>query len=261
MQIAQKIQDVGGYINAYTSFDRTVFWIDVPKDGVATALDILADAMMNSTLPPEEYQKEQEVIRREFAMGMDDPDRMAGLLLFATAYQRHPYRFPVIGEIEIYNQLTQEQVMQYYKTRYVPNNLTFIVVGDVDAQKVRQQLIELFKPYPEKSLKPVFIPAEPPQLGRREVHQEFPTELTHLSLAWHIPEVTNPDVPALDLLSTILGDGRSSRLYRRVREEAGLAFHIAAFSYTPGDPGLFGIDATLDPKKREAAEQLVLQDR
>src|SRR5881398_2968282 len=258
-QIAQSIQDVGGYINAYTSFDRTVFWIDVPKDGVATALDVLADAMMNSTLPPEEYRKEQEVIRREFAMGMDDPDRMAGLLLFATAYQRHPYRFPVIGEIEIYNQLTQEQVMQYYKTRYVPNNLTFVVVGDVDAEKVRQQIAGLFKAYPEKSLKPVFIPAEPSQLGRREVHKEFATELTHLSLAWHIPEVTNPDVPALDLLSTILGDGRSSRLYRRVREEAGLAFGISAFSYTPGDPGLFGIDATLDPKKREAAEQLALQ--
>ena len=257
-EIAQKIQDVGGYINAYTSFDRTVFWIDVPKDGVATALGVLTDAMMNSTLPPEEYRKEQEVIRREFAMGMDDPDRVAGLLLFGTAYQRHPYRFPVIGEIEIYNQLTQEQVMQYYKTRYVPNNLTFIVAGDVDAEKVRQQLTELSAPYPEKSLKPVFIPAEPPQLGRREVHREFPTELTHLSLAWHIPEVTNPDVPALDLLSTILGDGRSSRLYRRVREEAGLAFGIGAFSYTPGDPGLFGIDATVDPKKREAAEQLVM---
>ena len=258
-EIAQKIQDVGGYINAYTSFDRTVFWIDVPKDGVSTALEILTDAMMNSTLPPEEYQKEQEVIRREFAMNQDEPDRVATLLLFATAYQRHPYRFPVIGEMEIYNQLTQEQVMQYYKTRYVPNNLTFLVVGDVDAQKVRQQLTESFKPYSEKSLQPVFVPAEPPQLGRREVHQEFATELTHLSLAWHIPEVTNPDVPALDLVSTVLGDGRSSRLYRRVREEAGLAFGISAFSYTPGDPGLFGIDATVDPKKRDAAEQLALR--
>src|ERR1700751_1889772 len=257
--IAQKMQDVGGYINAYTSFDRTVFWIDVPKDGVATALDVLADAMMNSTLPPQEYQKEQEVIRREFAMGMDDPDRVAGLLLFATAYQRHPYHFPVIGELEIYTQLTQQQVMQYYKTRYVPNNLTFVVVGDVDAEKVRQQIAELFKTYPEKSLKPLFIPTEPPQLGRREVNQEFATELTHLSMAWHIPELTNPDVPALDLLSTVLGDGRSSRLYRRVREEAGLAFSVSAFSYTPGDPGLFGIDATVDPKKRESAEQLALR--
>src|SRR5438034_489701 len=186
-EIAQRIQDVGGYINAYTSFDRTVFWIDVPKDGVATALDVLADAMMNSTLPPEEYQKEQEVIRREFAMGMDDPDRMAGLLLFATAYERHPYRFPVIGELEIYNQLTQEQVMQYYKTRYVPNNLTFVIVGDVDAEKVRQQLAELFKSYPEKSIKQQLIPTQPPQHGQPELHQQFPTHLTHLSLPCHIP--------------------------------------------------------------------------
>jgi zinc protease len=257
--IAQKIQDVGGYINAYTSFDRTVFWIDVPKDGVITALSVLSDAMMNSTLPPEEYGKEQEVIRREFAMGMDDPDRMTSQLLFATAYQRHPYRLPVIGEMGIYNQLTQEQVMQYYKTRYVPNNLTFVVVGDVDAEKVRQQLADFFKDYPEKSLKPVFIPDEPPQLGRREVHNEFATELTRLSLAWHIPEITHPDVPALDLLSTILGDGRSSRLYRRVREEAGLAFGVGAFSYTPGDPGMFGVDATVDPKKREEAQQLIFK--
>jgi zinc protease len=257
--IAQQIQDVGGYINAYTSFDRTVFWIDVPREGVATALDVLADAMMNSTLPPAEYLKEQEVIRREFAMNLDDPDRMTGQLLFATAYQRHPYRLPVIGQMEIYNQLTQEQVMQYYKARYVPNNLTFVVAGDVDPEKVHEQLADFFKAYPEKSLKPVFIPEEPPQLGRREVHNEFATELTRLSLAWHIPELTHPDVPALDVLSTILGDGRSSRLYRRVREEAGLAFGVSAFSYTPGDPGLFGIDATVDPKKREGAEQLILQ--
>src|SRR3954466_15270358 len=130
--IAQKIQDVGGYINAYTSFDRTVFWIDVPKDGVSVAIDVLADTMMNSTLPTEEYAKEQEVIRREFAMGMDDPDRMAGQLLFATAFQRHPYRLPVIGLIDVFDQLSRDEVMQYYRARHVPNNLTFIVVGDVD---------------------------------------------------------------------------------------------------------------------------------
>ena len=257
--IAQKIQDVGGYINAYTSFDRTVFWIDVPKDGVATALDVLSDAVMNSTLPMEEYAKEQEVIRREFAMSMDDPDRMAGHLLFKTAYHKHPYRLPVIGELGVFNQLTHQDVMQYYKTRYVPNNLTFLVVGDVDSEKTREQIASFFNAYPEKSLQPTFIPQEPPQLGRREAHEEFPTELTRLSLTWHIPEITHPDVPALDLLSTILGDGRSSRLYRRVREESGLAFGVSAFSYTPGDPGLFGIDATAEPDKRVAVQNLALQ--
>src|SRR2546421_5554493 len=146
--IAQKIQDVGGYINAYTSFDRTVFWIDAPKDGTSIALEVLADAMMNSTLPVEEYAKEQEVIRREFAMGMDDPDRMAGQLLFATAYQRHPYRLPVIGLLDVFNQLTRDQVVEYYRSRYVPNNLTFIVVGDIEPDAVCQQLDNFFHDHP-----------------------------------------------------------------------------------------------------------------
>jgi zinc protease len=91
-EFAHKVQDQGGYINAYTSYDRTVYWIDIPSKGVSAALDLLADAMMNSTLPPLEYRKEQEVIRREFAMGYDDPDRMASLQLMAAAYQVHPYR-------------------------------------------------------------------------------------------------------------------------------------------------------------------------
>src|SRR5256886_1445022 len=137
--------------------------------------------------------------------------------------------------------------------------MVFRGAGDVEEKRGRKRWRNFLKPCRENSLKPVFFPGEPPQLGRREVRQEFATELTHLSLTWHIPEVTSPDVPALDLLSTILGDGRSSRLYRRVREEAGLAFSISAFSYTPGDPGLFGIDATVDPKKRDAAEQLALR--
>ena len=258
-EIAQKIQDVGGYINAYTSFDHTVFWIDLPKDGVGSALDILADAMMNSTLPTEEYGKEQEVIRREFAMGLDDPDRTITQLLFATAFQQHPYRFPVIGLIDIYNQLGQEQVMQYYKRRYVPNNLTFVIVGHVDAAKIRQDLERLFKDYRAQSLQPIYIPPEPKQLGRRELHNEFATELTHLAMAWHVPEIAHPDVPALDVLAVILGEGRSSRLYRQVREEAGLAFGIEAFSYTPGEPGLLGVDAISAPQNREATQQLILQ--
>ena len=251
--IAQAVQNAGGYINAYTSFDRTVYWIDTPAKGVATALDILADAMLHSTLPPEEYGKEQEVIRREFAMGQDDPDRVSSHLLFATAFRQHPYRHPVIGHLDVYNRLTREDVLAYYKARYVPNNLFFVVVGDVDAQAVYEQVAAAFEKAPRQALPPVYIPQEPPQLGRREEHIAFPTELTRLEIAWHTPEITHPDVPALDLLALILGDGRSSRLYRRVREERALVHGIHAWCYTPGQPGLFGVEALLDPEKREAA--------
>ncbi len=258
-QIAQSVQDEGGYINAYTSFDRTVYWIDVPKAGTATAIDLLADACMNSILPADELVKEQEVIRREFAMGNDDPDRVNSHQLFATAYRQHPYSLPVIGHLDVFNQLTREDLVAYYKSRYVPNNITFVIVGDVQERAVLAQLEEVFAPYPRKALPPLYLPAEAPQLGRRESGTRFPTELSRLLIAWHIPNITHPDVPALDVLATLLGEGRSSRLYRQVREEKKLAHSVSAFSYVPSEPGLFGIEATTDPDKRAATEAAIME--
>ena len=118
---------------------------------------------------------------------------------------------------------------------------------------MRQQLETLFAPYPRRPLPPVYLPAEPPQLGRRESHREFPTELARTVASWHIPCITHPDVPALDVLATVLGDGRSSRFYRQVREGQRLAHAISAFSYVPAEPGLFGVETTTDPENRQAA--------
>jgi zinc protease len=256
---AQSIQDAGGYINAYTSFDRTVYWIDIPAKGVPVALELLADAVMNSTLPANEFVKEQEVIRREFAMGHDDPDRMSSHALFATAYREHPYQHPIIGHLDVFNSLQRDEVMAYYKTRYVPNNMFFIVAGDVDAGSVHAQLAGLFAPHPRRSVPPVLIPKEPPQLGRRVAHSEFPTELTRLHLAWHIPPASHTDIPALDVAAVILGHGRSSHLYKVLREDLALVHSVDAWCYAPGQAGLFGVDAILDPDKREQVEAEVLK--
>ncbi|HEV7866089.1 MAG TPA: pitrilysin family protein [Chthoniobacteraceae bacterium] len=257
-EFAQRVQDAGGYINAYTSFDRTVYWIDIPSRGTSTALELLSDAVMNSTLPPEEYVKEQEVIRREFAMGNDDPDRVSGQALFATAYREHPYRFPVIGHLDVFDAMQRDEVMAYYRRRYVPNNMFFVVTGDIDPAAVHTQLAEIFAPYPRRSLPPVLMPQEPPQLARRESHIEFATELTRLNLAWHVPGLTHPDIPALDVLAMVLGHGRSARLYKRLREDAALVHSVDAWCYAPGQPGLFGIDAVLDAEHRSAAQDQML---
>ncbi|MEO6846690.1 MAG: pitrilysin family protein [Chthoniobacterales bacterium] len=258
-EIALQIQNQGGYINAYTSYDRTVFWIDVPSSGAADAAAILADAMMNSTLPKDEYDREQEVIRREFAMGFDDPARMSQLLSFSTVFRESPYRHPVIGYLDVYNKLTREDVMKYYKERYVPNNLTFVIVGDVDADKIFSQLEEFFSNYPRKALKPVYIPDEPQQLGRREMHKEFPTDLTRLDIAWKIPGISHPDTPALDLLARVLGGGRSTPLYREIRENKGIAYQISCEAYTPAKAGVFSVDAITDPQNRKNVENVVLE--
>ena len=258
-EFAQRVQDAGGYINAYTSLDRTVYWIDIPAKGTATAIELLSDAVLNSTLPPDEFIKEQEVIRREFAMGYDDPDRMSSIVLFANAYREHPYKYPVIGHLDVFNTLTRDDVMGYYKSRYVPNNMFFVVAGDVNAEEVHAQIEQLFSGRARAAMPPIFIPEEPAQLGRRELHQEFPTELTRLHLAWHIPDASHPDVPALDVLAMVLGSGRSARLYRRLREELGIVHSIEAWCYSPGQSGLWGIDAILDPQMRAQVEAEALR--
>jgi len=252
-QIAQEIERKGGYMNAYTSFEQTVFYINIPSENWQTAVDILADCMQHASIPEAELLKEKRVILREMAMNNDDPGRRANRTLWATAFTTHPYRFPVIGYPDIYNRLKRDDVVAYYKQNYVPNNLVFVMVGDVDAARVEQELREQTKDADMGALAPAFVPTEPPQLSLRERNEEMPTQLSQIHLAWHIPSITHPDVYPLDVLAIVLGQGNSSRLYRELRQKRGLVLGIGAGSYTPGYPGIFVIEATTDPAKREAA--------
>ncbi len=251
--IAQEIEAKGGYINAYTSFEQTVYYINLPSPNWQTAIDILADCMMNATISPEELAKEKEVILREMAMNEDDPDRRANRLMWATAYIEHPYRHPVIGYPDIYNRLTREDVLAYYKRYYVPNNLVFSVVGNINATAVIERLRELTKDFRRAPMEPVYIPAEPPQLSQRERHEEAAVNLSRLHLAWHIPNFSHPDAYPLDVLAIIAGSGRSSRLYREVRQNKGLVHSIDCGAYTPTHPGIFSVEASADADKRDAA--------
>lgn len=258
-QITQEIQDEGGYVNAYTSFDRTVYWVDVPTLGAHRVIDVLSDIVMNSILDKEEFVREQEVIRREYAMVQDDPDRVNSQDLFTLAYREHPYKYPIIGQLDLFNQLTREDLWKYYKSRYVPNNITFVIVGDVKADEVHAQIEKLFAEYPAHTLAPVYIPHEPTQGGQRVWNLKFPTELSRISGSWHIPEITHPDIPALDVLATVFGTGHSSRLHRHVRDELKLVHSVYSFIYTPAQTGTIGFEALADYPKRAEAERAILK--
>lgn len=251
--IAQEVERKGGYINAYTSFEQTVYYINLPSENWQTAVDILADSMMDATIPDAELLKEKQVILREMAMRLDDPARRSQSMLWNTAFLAHPYRHPVIGYRDIYDRTTRDDVVAYYKKMYVPNNLVFVIVGDVNAPEIEARLREVTKDFKMNAVEPATIPVESPQVSTRTLHEEAPVELTHLHLAWHVPAVTHPDVPALDVLALVLGEGNSSRLYKEVQQTRGLVHAIDASNYTPGHPGLFGVSAVADPDKREAA--------
>jgi zinc protease len=259
-RIDQEVQDVGGYMNAYTSFDRTVYWINVPDTGGKVAIDILCDIMQHATLPAEEMVKEKDVIRREMDMNQDDPGQRAARRLFETAYTKSPYRFTVIGYPDIYNDVQREDVLDYYKEKYAPNNLFFVVVGNISARDVEKQIRAAFAQSKARPMPPSVLPEEPKQTALREVIEEAPIEQAYFHLSWHIPDLRHPDVPLLDVLATLLGGGRSARLFQQVREKKGLVNSVDAWIYSPGNPGLFGMSGVADADKFAAAREAMLEE-
>jgi len=259
-RIDQEVQEVGGYMNAYTSFDRTVYWINVPNTGAKVAVDILADIMQNATLPPDDLAKELDVIRREMDMNQDDPGRRASRRLFETAYAVSPYRYTVIGYPDIFNDLKPADILSYYRSRYIPNNIFFVVVGDIESAEVIEQLSTAFSKTKARPLMPMLLPEEPPQMVSRELIEYAPIEQGHFHFSWHIPSIRHADIPTLDVIATLLGNGRSSRLFQNVREKKRLVNSADAWTYNPGNPGLFGLSGLVDADKFGPAKDALLEE-
>ncbi|MCF7689691.1 MAG: insulinase family protein [Cephaloticoccus sp.] len=258
--LSTTVQAHGGYINAYTTFDRTVYYIDIPAEHMALAVDVLGDMVLHSTLPADEVRKEKDVILREIAMGQDEPDHRLAETLFATAFREHPYAHPIIGHRDVFSAVTRKDILAYYHARYVPNNLVVVVVGDVNVDAVRAAVDQHFGAVPRARLAPVFVPEEQRQLAPRQVHCFEKVELSRAGLAWQIPGLIHPDTPALDVLAMILGAGDSSVLWQQIREKAGLVHSIDATCWNPGSTGLIFVSFTSDPDKREAATTAIGQE-
>lgn len=256
-ELSTLVQAHGGYLNAYTTFDRTVYYIDIPADHVGVAIDVLSDAVLHSTLPPEEVEKEKQVILREIDMGLDDPDHRLWQALFEVAFREHPYRYPIIGHREVFAAVDRATLLAYYQDRYVPNNLVVVIAGGFDRAAVLEQVKATFGRAVRRRLAPVYIPAEPPALAPRRLHLEEDVEVVRGSLAWPIPGLAHADAAALDVLSMILGHGDSSVLWQEVREKARLVHSIDASAWNPGTSGLFTVFFTCDPGRREAAERAI----
>ena len=258
--IAASVQAHGGYLNAYTSFDHTVYYVDLPAEHTGVAVDVLADIVLHSTLPAGEVAREQDVILREIDMGQDDPDHRLGESLFTTAFREHPYRHPIIGYRDVFASGTRDDLVAYYRARYVPNNIVVVAVGGFDAAAVRGQIERAFGAAPRAALAPVLIPGEPEPLARRDRHLVEDVQLMRACLGWPIPGITHPDTPAIDLAASVLGYGNSSILWQTIRDRAGLVHTIDAQAWSPGSVGLFSVSFTGDATRREAATAAVLRE-
>jgi zinc protease len=258
--IAREVEAAGGEINAYTSWEMTVYYVNMASRFKKKGIDILADIIENAAFDEQEMAKEIEVIREEIRRAKDMPARRLSETFYATAYGVHPYGRPVIGYDEIVKGFTQEDVLRFYRNWYVPENLVWVMVGDLDPEALMPELEARLSQIPSRPLPVRKQAVEPPQSAPRVFVQQEDAKEARLKIGFHIPNISDPDVPALDLLAQILGQGRSSRLYASLRMEQRLVNSISAYSMTPKEPGLFLVSSSLEAEDMDRALAGILEE-
>ncbi len=259
-QMAREVEGLGGEINAYTSYDQTVYHITISGRYLGNALDILADTLGNSVFDAGELAREREVILEELRMNEDDPDRTNSKAMFRAAYRVHPYGRPVIGYADTIRKTTRDDLVAYFGDHYYPGNMVLVIAGDVDPKAARPLIEKTFLPLKARALPRIAAPAEPVQEEMRVKVGEMDVKRAYLDIGFHGPSMKDEDVFAWDLLSIILGGGQTSRLYHEVKDGRGLVDSISAYSYTPNDPGVLIVGATGSPDKaREALRETLVQ--
>ena len=258
-EMAKEIESLGGSINAWTSYDQTVYHVTLASRYGEVGLDILADAVQHSTFDAAELEKEREVILEEIRMGEDDPGRRIFKQTMAALFKKHPYGRPIIGHENTVARITRDQMVSFFRRWYVPNRMVFVAAGDFnrsDMEKKVREVFHGFKPSEER-LPPREIEPEPQEAQSVISYGNF--KETYLQLAVPITSVTDEETPALDALAHILGGGEASRLVQRVKLEKRLVHSISSSSFTPRDRGAFIIGATLRPENVEKAIEEILK--
>ena len=253
-EYARIIAKNGGRSNAFTTSDVTVYFATMSRDKIATEMELEADRMANATLGETYFEPEKKVIQEERRLRTEDnPASALSEVTSAVAYMVHPYRRPVVGWMEDIANLTRQDLADYYKLYYVPNNAYIVVTGDFVTNEILPRIKGAFEKIPRGAVPPKMAVAELPQHGERRIILKREAELPFILLFYHAPNLRSPDSYALDLLSVVLAGGRSSRLYRDLVYQKRVVRSIDAdYNGLSIDPGGFTLTAQLMPGKEPA---------
>ena len=259
-QIANETKSLGGYLNASTIYDYTLYYTVLPSRNFSRGLDIQSDALIHSIFDPEELRKETEVIIEEAKRKQDIPMALAAEKLFELAFDKHRMRRWRIGTEAGLRSLTREDFLAFHQNLYRPENIILVVAGDVDKRVALNEIEKYYKDFERGILKKVTSPPEPRQTRFKYRQLRGDIQQSYLELAFHAPPLLHPDSYALEILAVILGYGRSSRLFQQVKENKHLVNTIAASDYLLPDLGIFLIEANAQPPKLRDAEAAVMEE-
>lgn len=259
-RLAREIHALGGYLNGFTSYECTCYWIVLPSRHLSSVLEVATDALLHPLFDPAEAGREIGVILDEMRMYQDRPDYFCMEKLLRLAFPRHRYGRPVIGLESSLRALDASLLRSHYDSFYAPNNMAVTVVGDVDAGRALSALRGALGDVPARPLDLRRSEPEPPQEGMRRLDLEGDLASAHLQMGFRIPSLFGPDSFACGLLASLLGDGRSSRLGQRLRERRGLVTRIGCSALLERDPGLLIVDCTLPSEHLEAVEAEIFEE-
>ena len=258
-EIAREVESAGGHINAFTSFDQTCYYVVTSSRFFASSVDILADAIRNSAFDADELGRELEVIQEEIKRGNDDPNRVVSRMLFETAYTEHPYRLPVIGTPQSVDSFDRDAVVSFFRKHYRPDNMTVILAGDFEEDEARELISTQFGDFETPRHAELTRVVEPEQSSPRvAVQSKSDVQNSMIRLGFHVPDVLHEDIPAIDVLGAVMGQGDASHLHRRLVRDRELVTSAYAGAYTPRDAGLFVVAADYQLDERHDDPEAII---
>lgn len=255
------IESKGAITNAATSKDFTHYYITLPSKDFETALNMHADMLLNPLIPRKELEKERNVVLEEIARSNDNPTTKLYENMNNSFYKTHPYKRKVIGEPEIISKITREEILDFYNFHYVPENMVTIIVGDIDTQKTLKKVEAAFKRSDTPKYKKTFYRKEKPLEKTVEIIDKGNVQTSYLLMGFRsVSAKEREEMAALDVLATILGDGKTSRLYYNIKNQKRLAYSISAGNSTSKDDGLFYIKANYKTEDYEKLKNNILAE-
>ncbi len=245
-EIASLVEASGGELNAYTSFDQTVFYVTISKQFADVGLDVISEMMGFPTFDAQEIDNERGVVIEEIKRGQDSLSRAGSQMMFSSVFKGHPYAIPVIGYEKNIHKFLAKKISDFFHSRYVPRNMFLVIAGDFDSTEMKQKVQKYFGDFQDYKLRKSTRAKVKPIKKMQVKVEKSSFEQTVAYLAWRAPNVKHKDAPALEVLSLILGQGDSSRLMQSLRLEKPLTNSIGSYAFMPQDAGVLAISMGLD---------------
>ena len=253
------LESKGAIVNAATSKDFTHYYITIPSEYFETALELHADMLTNPQIPRKELEKERKVVLEEISKDGNNPSKKVYENLNEMMYTHHPYKRKVIGSSDVISTIRREEILDFFNKNYAPSNMVTLIVGDVDSTKVQEKINKYFQQDYKKTVRKNFK-KEMPLSSQKRKTEYLDTQSGYMMIGFRGVDITDNETFALDVLSQILGGGKSSRFYKNIKEQKGLAYSISASNGSYRDDGIFYISANFIPINAEKLEKTIFEE-